>query len=422
MKYTFDTPMTGICFPAKLRPPGDAVVAVVKATLDIVPDGVATLSDEQFEVSPAEELFEDEIGNSCYYPGDFVPMKPRTDLLLIGTCFAPKPRVRRVDVAFQVASWYKKLVVFGARRWGVRRGTGEAVMGEPEVIDSLPIRYEYAHGDPADELNPYGSSMDKEYDKEGRLIWHLPNIENPDNLIAHINDKPPPAGYGPLSQFLPSRIRKRGTYNEIWMRRRRPYPPDDIDWSCYNAAPDDQQYPGYLLGDEPMRFFNMHREHPQLVTRLPGLQPHCFVHFQTAERRIWSNMPLQLDTLWVNLDLMKIVLVWRSRKPIPKERDDAADACFIYHKEAGEPLDDREAAWLRYQSVLHPPKEEKPEPPGAEAKQKKIDAILTKMLDKLKAQGAPQEKLDTLAEIKDPKAFEKMMINWGKPGWPGGPA
>lgn len=99
----------------------------------------------------------------------------------------------------------------------------------------------------------------------------------------------------PFGPVPPERRSQTGTYDERWLQHRWPWYPEDFEWSYFNAAPAHQQYPGYLRGDEEIIL-----ESP---TRLPGVQPSCFVDDR--------EVPLNLDTLWVDMDAQKFVLVWR---------------------------------------------------------------------------------------------------------------
>lgn len=415
MRFVFDTPLKAIGFPAKVRPPGDTLVAVVKATLDLVPGGTATLAAAQSEIVATEELFEDAYGNSCRYPSDLAPVKPMADILVTGSCHPPGGRAQRCDVTVEVGAWRKSIAVFGNRYWMAAPGAQHIDMTEPRSFSHMPLRYELALGDPSDEANPYGRGFEKERTAEGRVYWPLPNLEYPDRLLASPEDRPPPAGLTPLSEILPERQRRHGTYDEVWMRRRRPYPPDDLDWTLYNAAPEDQRLPEFLAGDERIRLVHMHPAHPVVDTRLPGVAPHVYLHCHHAGQPRWNPVPLRLDTLWIDAEALQAVLVWRGRARLPRHREQAEDVVFVYH-ESGAADEGPERAWQRYLAATEGPPPDLPAAPAEDDRQRRIDAHLAAARARLASGGAPPELLEALAAERDPARFERLMLAWCRRG------
>ena len=86
----------------------------------------------------------------------------------------------------------------------------------------------------------------------------LPNIEHHDKLIRSQKDRPTPAGFAPYDVAWPQRMSKAGTHDKKWLKTRFPGFAEDMDWTMFNAAPDDQQNPGYFSGDEAFVLENMH--------------------------------------------------------------------------------------------------------------------------------------------------------------------
>ena len=112
MKIIDDTKMKVGWFVNKIHPLPFSATFVVKGTFDLHPGGEATLSSKQ------ENLNGDVPGpdGDLYYASDFALFKPKTDVLLSGTCYSrggkPTPVSR---VTFQVGNWSKQLVVIGNR-------------------------------------------------------------------------------------------------------------------------------------------------------------------------------------------------------------------------------------------------------------------------------------------------------------------
>ena len=62
-----------------------------------------------------------------------------------------------------------------------------------------------------------------------------------------------------MNPAWPQRAPKVGKdYGARWRKERSPYYAEDFDWTYFNAAPADQRLPGYLRGDEPLVFQNLH--------------------------------------------------------------------------------------------------------------------------------------------------------------------
>ena len=414
MRVVSSAPLQLLCFTDKIEPPGDTMIAVAKATFDLRPGNVAELSDEQQEIAGGEQLFEDELGNSCRMAGDVAPYKPNADLLLTGHCHPPNGKATTCPVRFQVGSWKKELTVFGDRYWVSGNGSRQPVGSEPEPFEAMPIRYERALGDAESPLNPHGRGFAAEQSEDGRQIWPLPNIEYPDRPMKGPEDRPPPAGLTPLGMMIPSRLKKRGTYDEKWMRRRYPFPPLDIDWSCHNAAPPDQQAEGYLAGDEMIRLDNLVKDHPELESRLPGLKPRWFLSLLTPKRRYFFEVAMNLDTLWIDADEAKVVLVWRGQAKVPQKRDSEEDGSFFLLEPLEGPHQSREDAWATYRDAIDPPEPDLPEPALGEAEKKQIAGLLEQARGELKKGGVPDDLMETLGQETDPDRFQEILVDWLK--------
>jgi hypothetical protein len=255
------------------------------------------------------------------YESDFVPFKPRADALCVGNAHVAggKP-VTHCVVAFGVGSWLKQILVTGNRTWKVGIARLGNTPGDPEPFTAMPVSFENAYGgrDPADATgfracaqNPIG----KGYTTSSATLdgLPLPNLEDPANRIRSWKDQPPPRTFGPVGRTWQPRFARVGTYDQRWLDRRAPAPPADFDEGYYNCAPDDQQIEGYLRGDEKVRVVNMHPEHTDLTFRLPKLRVRCLADRERAGRRQLEDVPTHIDTLWVDMEALLVVLVWRAR-------------------------------------------------------------------------------------------------------------
>jgi len=241
----------------------------------------------------------------CLYPGDFADWKPHAEVMLRGTCHTPSGKpLPECPVRFSVGKWSKMLRVLGRRMW--TDDTRGAIMTKP-----TPFTY----GGPGYAANPVGL---------GAVERELPNIEHAGTIIRARKDDPGPAGFGPINPAWPQRDGKRGkNYGARWKKERSPFYADDFDWSHFNAAPADQQLEGYLRGDEKLVFQNLHPTEALFETTLPGLRIRAFV--KDVEQR-FREVPMSLDTLFVDLDAGKLYLTWRGLDAV--KTDDLKDVLW----------------------------------------------------------------------------------------------
>ncbi len=192
----------------------------------------------------------------------------------------------------------------------------------PEPFTTLPISYENTYGGQGYDKNPLGKGRDA--DSNG-VTW-APNIEDPDT------SKTTPISFGPINRTWPQRNQKMGTYNDDWLKNRWPWFPEDFDWSHFNAAPDDMQYDGYLVGNEPLYFANLHPVYSKLHAHLPGVLPRCFLHEPDGDDD-FKEVSMNLDTLYVDLEADKLVLVWRGLIDIKSQDYNEISHIYLGHEE-----------------------------------------------------------------------------------------
>jgi uncharacterized protein YjbI with pentapeptide repeats len=278
---------------------------------------------------------DDRLGH-VVYPSDFAEFKPKTDVMLKGTCH-PRRRVSECDVSFSVEGRFEKtLKVVGPRVWVDKLLGGK--FSDPVGFDTMPIDYTYAFGGPEVEANPVG---------KGQATEELPNVEDPRQLLRSSGQRPAPGGFGPLNAEWHFRHNKLGiNYGDDYEKRRAPWYPDDYDWTHQNAAPADQQLDGPLRSDETLRFVNLHRESDDFSVTLPGIRPRALVMLTSGEAR---EVPMTCDTLFVDLDDDCLYLTWRGVTEV--KEDDLSDIDFLLV--AHEMLADPPLAAEHYLQQLH---------------------------------------------------------------------
>lgn len=258
---------------------------VVKATFDLASQEPASLCADQAPLS-GDQFVDGDLGQSLVYPSDFVPLKPRVDILVAGFIYA-RPGATTAVARLVLGEVDKSIAAIGPRQWG-----GD-VPSEPKPFERIPIRYEEAFGG-AD--NPLGCD--------------LPRLEQPHDVIRTRASRPAAACFAPLS---PSWRRGGGTYDEAWRTHGWPHDPADFDVRAFNAAPVDQQCAA-LAGDEAYAITSVLPSGAALEGRLPGRRPWAFaLRLDGSVER----MQLNLDTLWFDVEARRLVMVWRG----PTSRD-----------------------------------------------------------------------------------------------------
>lgn len=255
-----------------LQPDGrELLVVVVKGTFAIPkdPKKEPTLAEEQVPLVEAD-VFTGEPGFSApLYESDYAPRKPRCDILLNGSAYAPggKP-TERVTVSLRVGSWRKSFDVVGNRHW--KRGVLMVTSTNPEPFTVMPISYNNAFGgvdrsqeDPVKHrwypTNHAGVGYHEYLGAEFVDGKPLPNTEETGRRITDPRGKYRPMAFGPIGRAWQPRPKYAGTYDQKWLDEVFPFLPADFKEDYYQAAPADQQTP-YLTGGEEVVLTNLTSE------------------------------------------------------------------------------------------------------------------------------------------------------------------
>jgi uncharacterized protein YjbI with pentapeptide repeats len=300
---------------SRMEPPAFAVTVVVKGTFELRPDEPVVLAEKQLPLT-GDKFEAGDPAKPLRYPFDFAPFKPRADVLLVGTCHAPRGRAAEVvNVGLRVGAMSKSLFVHGDRSW---RSASELTHPRPFV--ALPLTWEHAYGGPGFDRNPLGKGAKPIKQPDGSTLHALSNIESPGKAIRKSTDHGEPAGFGPIPDTWPQRLNKFGTIHGRYVKERWPWYPHNFDWGFFNTAPEDQQVEGFLKGDEEFAAENLHSTISTYRGRLPGLRARSFLNEQVRAKEQLREIPMQLDTLWLDMDTQKLVLVWRGHLPVRTEK------------------------------------------------------------------------------------------------------
>jgi len=129
----------------------DTLFTVVKATL-VIGETLA-LAETQLPVTLADEYHGEPGKSSIRTPSDVALTKPATDVLLIGTAYAPRGRpATQMHVSVSAGGVRKALRVFGDRVWE-QRGIGTA-LSSPATFETMPLVWERPRRREADQRAP----------------------------------------------------------------------------------------------------------------------------------------------------------------------------------------------------------------------------------------------------------------------------
>jgi uncharacterized protein YjbI with pentapeptide repeats len=377
------TPFLFAPIAGKLNFPKHSLTLILKGTFDLIPDGKVKAAEEPlFPTGDEFYLDDEEMLGGPRYESDFAYHKLRADLLLAGKCYNPDGKyLPASQVTFQVGSKSKRQAVFGNRSWK-RNALGIGTMTEPEPFKEMELRYDNSFGGEGFKKNPCGKGYNKEEDESGKKVKKLPNIEDPNNLVTSPGSKPNPTGFGPLNRMWNYRHKKMGTYKGDYLKKRWPWFSEDFDYSHFNAAPPDMQVEGYLRGDEKLYFENLHPEHSKYHSQLPGLRVRCFTTKKirpNSEETSFDEVSLNLDTLWVDMEAEKLVLVWRGWTEVLSEEYEEIQHIFLMSEELKENPQNKEQCHVLFIKALEEYEAEWTETPEEEAPKPEEKAELPKV-------------------------------------------
>lgn len=298
-------------------------VVVVRATYDVDAYGNCKISDHQSPFVYADRHYGNPETTSVRAESDFVPIKPRAEILLDAVAMVPgEASAESLEVALLGSSLNKRAIVTGERCW--YRGAFGMRSTPPKPFRTLPLAWHLAFGGTdrtfgddaktrSDPRNPVGRGFQvnsKPEAIEGRL---LPCIEHPNSRISSWDDRPKPIGFGPVSRFAANRVRFAGTYNQHWMDNILPFLPSDFDDRYFLAAPPDQQFDALTEG-QAFACLNM-SEAGTFRVRLPHFAVPVAFMFDDCIR-----VPMVTpDTLILQPSESRVVLLGRTRTPLPRK-------------------------------------------------------------------------------------------------------
>jgi hypothetical protein len=323
---------------------------LVKATFSMnARRAPATVAALQLPILTVDEPYQANApGSLLRFESDLVPYKPRADIVLVGSAYAPRGQpTKSLDVEIRVGSLQRIIRVTGDRMWSFPVADQHApICVGPAEFTKIPLTYDRAFGgiDKHAQLNPQvprfrpwcaqnfaGKGFIGSLSVDSVHKTALPNLEDPNDLIRGVSNYPAPTGCGFFPRGNEPRSKYAGTFDERWKAERAPELPEDFRFEVYNGAHPLLQVDGFLVGNEPVVLSNVSPAQPRFEFLLPGIRPRL-----TARAHPWPadapapDTKAKLTTREVTLNLDTVVFVpddgvffqiWRALIPI---RDPAA--------------------------------------------------------------------------------------------------
>lgn len=292
------------------------VAPIIKATFDIAENGQLRFAKEQVPVNLEGEYLGDPESSSYIYEPECVFTKLATDVVVIGDAVSNRGPVSHLMVEISVGQLHKRIGVIGDRRW-VKQSVGYAI-SDITPFEVMPLTYENAfggwdrrHEDPNlqgfEARNTLGKGFYRHDVDHFDLPMPLPNLENPDDLISSIKDRPQPWSCGFTLPHWQPRAKYAGTYDQQWTEQRSPLLPKDFDRRFYSGASEGLVAEGFLVGNEAVVLKNM-TANGQLAFYLPSARPPiCKINTVDSTEYVKTK----LDTIIINAKTMQLQLIWR---------------------------------------------------------------------------------------------------------------
>ncbi len=347
---------------------------VLKRTYQIR-DGRCELAgpDEQELLQEDEAPYDDELETPRVSPpicvNDAQILKARTDVVVQALAYAPTPNTRKLSASVRFGKHEREIVVFGDRVGEFDR-MGRPRFSEPEPIEAVPVRYDFAYGgpdlcalarseDPMRKIlqearsgedwlavtdyhyprNPCGLGYLIELDNESFEGLPIPNLEYPFDPLSParlaVGDPrrwvkgPLPAGWDWQSETWFPRLGLVGMApsvedpSEIPAESRRGWAPKDIlSIPPIHQNPDKPlrlEYfqaasPGMSVDDlspgETFVLKNLHPSRSKIVFRLPSERPRVKLELSAGAL---TELAIHLDAVVVRPDPGEVVMVWSAR-------------------------------------------------------------------------------------------------------------
>lgn len=328
-------------------------IVIVKGTYEIRNDGALIAAEEQAPMLFTDKCHGEVNLSSLWHPSDLVPYKPATDIIVNAVARTPRAEpARSWECGLSVERngdvlLSKKLRVTGPRWWRPvwkRPLRDEELtnwrdhlrlfdrweLSEPDLIDELPLRYEYAFGgevetDLDDEgnrtfdtnhYNPIGiGKIDRNYSDHTKWVV-APQIESIEDPVKDAYKSYTPVNFGPIPPAWLPRRPLGGTYDDHWLEKVWPAWPSDYSFSYHNSAAPGMTITPFLIGGEQIKLEGM--EHSGVsALRLPEQQMLATFSNEAGQG---GTVQMNLDTVFIDIASKRdkdhrVYMTWRTTFP-----------------------------------------------------------------------------------------------------------
>ena len=293
----------------------DTLYVIVKATVTIRPS--LALAKEQVAPAMADEYYGDPVMTSLRVVSDLHIGKPGTDVVLIGSAWAPdKEPVSRMQVFMSVSDRRKSIQVSGNRVWM------DGSPSSPQRFESMPLVWERAFGGLhrkgekvlAEERNPVGCGFAggrAASDVQGQPV---PNLEDPAAPLVKLGQTPAPACLAPTSPSWLPRRGFAGTYDDAWQRGRAPYLPSDFDPRYFQCAAPEFTFDRYLQAGERVDVQGVLPDGP-----ISFAIPDARLNISVVVAGATEEPAVNLETLSIEPDENRACFTWRAAVPCDRK-------------------------------------------------------------------------------------------------------
>ncbi|HFT5412499.1 TPA: DUF2169 domain-containing protein, partial [Escherichia coli] len=103
-------------------------------------------------------------------------------------------------------------------------------------------------------------------------------------------------------------------FTEQWQKTVQPFYPDEFDFAFMNYSPPEQQYDGYLIGNEKIILNGLLPSKMEQTCFLPDIRLLAYL-FYRSDKNV-ELRPLLADTLTIHTDDEQLTLLWRLTLPV----------------------------------------------------------------------------------------------------------
>lgn len=272
-------------------------------------------------------------------PLDELMPKTRGEVLLAGRACAPQGKpVTEMCVRLCAGSVNKVLHVIGDREWSDGLLPWHSV-SQPQPFEAMPLVYERAFGGTGYAANPAGCGYTRNplTSLVGKNQGAMPNIEYADTPVKPGRKHYRPACFGPIDMTWEPRKHKHGTFDQRWLERDAPGFAENVDWSVFNVAPEDQWLEGCFEGGECYRLEGMHPDKPVIEGKLPHARARAFIVREGMTAESAEEVMLRPDTVWFFPEQELGVMIYRGQTGISDSDALDINAVMIAYEHAATP-------------------------------------------------------------------------------------